>query len=232
MSFFTKVLSIIVASTVNWCVLFQMKILFSANSIHISIICALVTIFFLQLDQTGWAAVINCPATPFTCNGTSGDDIIFAYYPSGNFIHGLAGNDYILGTGTNPNYLFGDEGNDILIGSAGNDALYGGLGNDRYDGGDGADTIYDESHLVGSLVSNDDIISGDGGDDFIASGEGIDKIQGGPGNDMIYPGGYIHRDFSPDGINCGSSTSDKLFDFYSGDGDTANNCEFVLDADY
>ena len=125
-----------------------MKILFGTNSRHISIICALaVTIFFLHLEQTSWGAVINCPATPFTCNGTSGDDIIIASYPSGNFIHGLTGNDYILGAGNNPNYLFGDEGNDILIGSAGNDALNGGLGNDRYDGGDGADTIYDQPHL-------------------------------------------------------------------------------------
>ena len=54
-----------------------------------------VTILFSFLDQTGWAAVIHCSATITVCNGTSGDDIIFASFPSGSFIHGLAGNDYI-----------------------------------------------------------------------------------------------------------------------------------------
>ncbi|MDW0148423.1 MAG: hypothetical protein QOK59_07040 [Nitrososphaeraceae archaeon] len=73
------------------------------------------TILFSILDQTGWAAVINCPSTPTDCNGTSGDDIMLGNY-SGSFMHGLAGNDYMLGFG-GPNYMWGDDGNDILLGS-------------------------------------------------------------------------------------------------------------------
>ena len=191
---------------------------------------AIITATLLTLTgQTILAAVINCPVAG-VCRGTSGDDIIFAAYPSGSFIEGLAGNDYILGTGTNPNYIYGGDGNDILVGSVGNDVLYGGRGNDKYDAGLGDDTIFDEPYIVGSLISNDDMISGGYGDDWIVSGEGIDRINGGPGNDQIYPYAYTIRDFSTDSVDCGSGM-DFVYDFYSGDMETPIYCENISNQD-
>ncbi|HEY9490551.1 MAG TPA: hypothetical protein VIP56_01095, partial [Nitrososphaeraceae archaeon] len=72
-----------------------------------------IAILFLHLDQTSWAAVIYCPATTAVCNGTTGDDTIFAI-TANLVIHGLGGNDNIFGYGYGHNYIFGDDGNDML----------------------------------------------------------------------------------------------------------------------
>jgi len=196
----------------------------------ISSITGVAVILLFSLDQTSWAAVINCPPTPTVCNGTSGDDIMFASL-SGSFMHGLAGNDYILASGTNPNYIWGDDGNDILFGAVGNDRLEGGRGNDKYDGYSGDDTILDMPYIEGSLVNNDDLISGGPGNDYILSGEGLDRIYGGSGNDQIYPSAGNSRDFSYDFIDCGPDINDRLAFFFSSDGETAMNCEYVQDMD-
>jgi len=198
----------------------------------ISLISALgIAILFLHLDQTSWAALIGCSDTIIACNGTSDDDIIYGS-SNGNVIHGLGGNDYIISYGSayRSSIINGDEGNDILIGSDLNDVLYGGIGNDYYDGGRGDDTI-SEALLseTGIVASDNDVISGGEGDDFIDSGLGADMIHSGPGNDQIMPDGY-HRDFSIDTIDCGSD-NDRLFLFYSSDGDTQSNCETVNDQD-
>ena len=189
------------------------------------------TILYSILVQTSWAAVIHCPDTTAVCNGTSGDDIIIGPYSTGGTIHGLAGNDYIIGSLSSdaPNYIWGENGNDIIIGGHGNDGLFGGLGNDKYDGFYGDDTIYEDSLIEGSLVSNDDVISSGPGDDYIVAGEGSDKIHTGPGNDLIFTSAHF-RDFSYDSLDCGSG-SDQVLIFNSGDGDTAFNCEVIYDND-
>jgi len=50
-------------------------------------------------------------------------------------------------------------------------------------------------------------------------------------NDQIYPNAYSHRDFSYDFIDCGPDAGDRLYRFYSSDGETASNCENVQDID-
>jgi Ca2+-binding RTX toxin-like protein len=206
--------------------------LFAPNLRLVSLMVVVaVTFLFSLLEQTSWAAVIKCPATSAVCNGTSGDDIIFAADSGGSPIHGLAGNDYIIGSGIKPNYIWGEDGNDILVGSAGNDYLNAGKGNDRYEGGDGSDSIVDIPYVEGSLVNNDDTISGGVGDDWILSGEGVDRIYGGGGNDQIYPNTWNHRDFSYDFVDCGSGTGDRVFYGYSSDAEGFSNCEFVMDQD-
>lgn len=206
-----------------------MSVFLRENLKQISLMSAVgITILFLHLDQTSWAAFIYCPATTGTCNGTTGDDVMIGAWGAAFIFHGLAGNDYIVAHGfaDKNSYIYGDDGNDILIGGAGNDGLYGGQGNDRYDGSYGSDTIVED---WGQLVSSDDVISGDEGDDFIISGEGLDKIYGGPGNDRIYANPYVHRDFSFDSVNCGSDTDEV--EFYSGDGEVVSNCESAKDHD-
>lgn len=188
-----------------------------------------ITILFLHPDQTSWAAVVHCPTTTLECNGTPVDDIIFGN--SGiNIIHGLAGNDYLFGSGYSTDYIYGDDGNDIIIGSMGNDALFGGRGSDKYDGDRGDDTITEDDTSIGSFDNNNDIMSGGEGNDYLYSGYGEDSINGGPGRDYTYPNGY-NRDFSYDSVNCGEGTEDFLFAFYSGDGETATNCEVLWDQD-
>lgn len=46
---------------------------------------------------------------------------------------------------------------------------------------------------------------------------------------MILPNGF-NRDFSFDSANCGSDAGDRIF-IYSGDGDTAINCEIISNFD-
>ena len=211
---------------------FTNKDIFSSNFKLISLLTAVsVTMLFSLVDQTGWAAVIECPHGVAICNGTDEDDLITGTTDDA-VIHGLGGNDYIIGWALN-NFIYGDDGNDTLIGGNYHDGLYGGNGSDSYDGRDGHDTIYEDYHNEGSFVNNDDIISGGIGHDFIFSGEGSDKINGGPGSDFIKPS-PDWRDFSPDVINCGSSGSapDAVNSFYSGDGDTAAlNCELIQTQD-
>lgn len=190
----------------------------------ISIITAVSVTILLSLSQTGWAAVVFCPATP-VCNGTSGDDMMFGA-GANQIIHGLEGNDYIRASASSN--IWGDDGDDTLIGAAGNDYLDGGMGNDRYDGGYGADTIWENNLNPGDLVNNKDVISGGEGDDYIQSGSDADRIAGGPGNDYIYSNGF-NRDFSFDSVNCGAGT-DRI-EIYSNDGDTATNCEAITDFD-
>lgn len=183
---------------------------------------------FSLLDQFGWAAVVTCQVGVPICNGTDSDDIIFGISDD-TVIHGLGGNDYIIGYSDGDNVIWGDDGDDILIGGYHHDALLGGLGSDRYDGLADDDTITEEYHSLGSLINNDDIISGGEGSDFIWSGEGFDRIDGGMGADSISPNPY-YRDFSTDIVNCGAD-NDQVTNFYSGDGETATNCEFVGDND-
>jgi Ca2+-binding RTX toxin-like protein len=164
---------------------------------HVSLIIAVSATILFWFDQISWADTIHCPNnTTATCYGTSEDDMIFGPTGTGGTIHGLGGNDYIIGAQDweASNYIWGDDGNDILIGGRGNDGLYGGRGNDSYDGWFGDDTIVEDYHIQGSLVSNDDVISGGEGADYIQAGEGIDRIHGGPGADAIWPNG-AHRDF-------------------------------------
>ena len=175
----------------------------------------------LLLEQTAWADIIQCSGTVI-CNGTSGDDIMFGAGPI-TIIHGLAGNDIITGNSPAEDYIYGDEGNDILYGTERNDYLNGGLGNDLYDGWYGDDTIIDEAWAVNPFASNVDVVSGGFGNDYITTGFGIDKIHGGPGDDLITPNGYL-RDFSVDTVDCGSGANDRV-GIYSGDSDSAINCE-------
>ena len=109
---------------------FTNKDIFRSNFKLISLITAVsVTMLFSLVDQTSWAAVINCPPGAAQCNGTADDDIITAT-TDGTIIHGLGGNDYITGAWSGINNIFGEDGNDILIGGIRNDTLYGGKGND------------------------------------------------------------------------------------------------------
>ena len=200
--------------------------------VSLMVILAVIFLFTIS-DQTGRAAVINCPPMnyPAVCNGTSGDDIIYGQYAPDAMVHGLEGNDYIMGhLSSTHSYIYGDEGNDTLIGGPGNDVLYGGSGSDKMDGAGGMDTILEWDYpLISSLTNNNDIISGGQGDDMVQSGRGFDRIHGGPGNDRIWPNGNA-RDFSFDIIDCGSG-SDQAFILNSGDGDNATNCEVVEDFD-
>lgn len=192
-----------------------------------------VSLLLSMTYQTGWAAVIICPATGAICNGTSGDDIMYGTSTSQNIIHGLGGNDYLIASSSGFNQLWADDGNDILVGGYGTDVLLGGRGNDKYDGYWDDDSILEDTAtggVVGTLTNNDDIISGGEGNDYIDSGEGSDRIQGGPGDDVIYLDG-IRRDFSFDSVNCGSGTGDKIYLFYSGDNDIATNCEVIWNLD-
>jgi Ca2+-binding RTX toxin-like protein len=125
--------------------------------------------------------------------------------------------------------MFGDDGNDVLYGTERNDGLYGGIGNDKYDGAYGDDTIVDHSYVESPFASNDDVISGGYGTEYIESGYGKDRIHGGPGDELIYPNGS-YRDFSTDVVDCGAGTVDRVA-IYSGDGDTAVNCEQVENYD-
>lgn len=185
-------------------------------------------ILLFSVDQSSWADIIFCqPPTPGQCNGTPRDDIIYGWE---HVIFGRAGNDYIQTAGSDPNYIFGGDGNDRLLGSSGNDGLYGGAGIDYYDGGGGSDTILEEVLGEATLVFSNDVISGGEGDDWIDPALGSDRIHGGPGNDQIYPNGY-YRDFSFDTVNCGAGTGDRIFNSYSGDGDTIVNCEQITDFD-
>lgn len=112
--------------------------------------------------------------------------------------------------------------------------MEGGRGNDKYDGWYGDDTIVEDTAfdgIQGTLINNNDIISGGEGDDFIISGEGFDRISGGPGADSISLSNYNWRDFSSDIVNCGEGIYDWVYAFHSSDGETATNCEHVVDYD-
>jgi Ca2+-binding RTX toxin-like protein len=63
------------------------------------------------------------------------------------------GNDRLFG-GTGADRIYGDAGDDIVQGEAGNDYLYGNAGMDRFvfDPGNGADTIYDFTNDVDTLL--------------------------------------------------------------------------------
>jgi Ca2+-binding RTX toxin-like protein len=210
--------------------------IFGSNFKLISLMAALTAAMLYTLSyQTGWAAVINCPNTTPECIGTSGDDVIIGSSSQPyNSIQGLGGNDYIQGRSIDANWLFGGDGNDILIGDQGRDYMEGGRGNDKYDGWYGDDTIIETTSfngIQGTLINNDDVISGGEGDDFIISGEGFDRISGGPGADSISASNYNWRDFSADIVNCGEGIYDWVYAFHSADGETATNCEHVVDYD-
>jgi Ca2+-binding RTX toxin-like protein len=195
---------------------FQLKRFYSSKLKLILLITGVSVTFLFSFGQTGWADIIQCDDTVLVCNGTAGDDIIFGGGPT-NVIHGLGGNDIITGNGPGADYMYGEDGNDILYGTERNDGLYG------------DDTIIDESWAVSPFVSNVDIISGGFGNDYILSGFGVDSIHGGPGDELIYPNGY-YRDFSVDIVDCGAGAGDRIA-IYSGDGDTAVNCEQVENYD-
>ena len=205
-----------------------MKRFFSSKVKLISLITAVSVTFLFSFGQTGWAAIISCDPNVLICNGTAGDDIIFGSGPT-NVIHGLGGNDKITGNGPGEDYMYGEDGNDVLYGTERNDGLYGGIGNDKYDGAFGDDTIVDESYVESPFVNNDDVISGGYGTEYIDSGYGKDRIHAGPGDELIYPNGS-YRDFSADTVDCGSGAGDRIA-IYSGDGDTAVNCEQVENYD-
>jgi Ca2+-binding RTX toxin-like protein len=63
------------------------------------------------------------------------------------------GNDRLFG-GTGADRIYGDAGDDIVQGEAGNDYLYGNAGMDRFvfDPGNGADTIYDFTNDVDTML--------------------------------------------------------------------------------
>jgi len=99
-------------------------------------------------DGTSWDFVRMAEEA---VKGTSGNDIIYTFYPGnlsragdgndsvyggsgGDTLHGDAGNDY-LSSGTGTDYVYGDTGNDILVSSAGGAGFHeldGGLGDDIY----------------------------------------------------------------------------------------------------
>lgn len=194
----------------------------------ICLITAVPVIVLFSLDQTSWAAIFACPPiADKICFGTPQDDIIIGTSDNAQ-IYGLEGNDYILGSPADHNYIWGGDGNDILIGGGLSDGLYGGNGSDKYDGRFGDDTILEESGPQNYKNSND-IVSGGRGDDYIFTGGGADSINGGPDDDLIYPNPY-HRDFSTDSVDCGSGW-DSVGVYYSGDGETANYCEFISNND-
>jgi Ca2+-binding RTX toxin-like protein len=205
-----------------------MKRFYSSKLRLISLITVVSVTFLFSFGQPGWANIIQCDGSVLICNGTPGDDIIFGGGAS-NVIHGLGGNDKITGNGPGADYMFGDDGNDVLYGTERNDGLYGGIGNDKYDGAYGDDTIVDESWVASPFVSNDDFISGGYGTEYIESGYGKDRIHAGPGDELIYPNGS-YRDFSADIVDCGFGAGDRIA-IYSGDGDTAVNCEEVENYD-
>lgn len=80
-------------------------------------------------------------------NGTSGNDMIFAFRGN-DIINAKAGNDCIvadqgndyISAGEGQDVAFGDNGNDIINGGRGNDTLYAGKGNDILDGEGGIDS--------------------------------------------------------------------------------------------
>lgn len=185
--------------------------------------------FVFSVNQTGWAAIINC-ANISSCNGTSSDDIIIDNSVNGGaFVHAGEGNDIIIGNPAYQSYLYGGPGNDTIIGGAKNDVINGELGNDRIEGGLGADTIFEGQNSIHERFEGDDDISGGPGDDFIAAGGGSDRIFGGPGDDILGSSSY-NRDFVKDEVDCGSGM-DTVTQFYSGDGDTAVYCETINNSD-
>jgi hypothetical protein len=60
----------------------------------ISLITLASVALIFSSEQISWAAFIRCPSNVNTCNGTAGDDIIFANSDNKN-IQGLGGNDWI-----------------------------------------------------------------------------------------------------------------------------------------
>jgi Ca2+-binding RTX toxin-like protein len=207
-----------------------MKRFFSSKVKLISLITVVTVTFLFSFGQAGWAAVIQCPTATQTCNGTSGDDMIFGASNIESIIHGLGGNDYLISAGPTPDQLWGDEGNDTLLGSFFNDYMNGGAGNDKYDGYFGNDIIQEYVTNDGLYVPNNDVISGGEGNDWIDAARGSDIIHSGPGDDFIYPDDS-YRDFSLDRVDCGEGAVDRIPSFHSGDGDTTVNCEFIANYD-
>lgn len=67
----------------------------------------------------------------FTVNGSSGTDIIKAFFHTGNTINGGGGNDQIRG-GLQGDTINGGDGNDKIVGFYGSDTITGGAGADQF----------------------------------------------------------------------------------------------------
>ena len=113
--------------------------------------------------------------------GSSGDDVLTAYWTSGSVeISGEGGDDSLAG-GTGNDTLNGGTGNDHLQGDKGNDSLAGGTGADTLQGNDGDDLLLGEA--------GDDLLEGGNGNDTLYGGAGADVLLGEDGDDLIYVDG-------------------------------------------
>ncbi len=112
-------------------------------------------------------------------------------------LKGTNNNNVIKGLGTHESPNWGD----LIQGHGGKDTLDGDQGGDKIEGGDG-----------------DDAVNGDAGNDQVIGGSGNDHISTGPGNDLVRA-----VDNQEDHIDCGQSTSDKVY--YDRNLDILSDCE-------
>lgn len=125
--------------------------------------------------------------------GTSGDDIITAFF-----------NDNLIVAGEGDDTIRTGAGDDILIGGAGADTLEGGMGSDTAsyvnatngvaaslsDGGLSGDAAGDSYEDIENLTGSafDDYLVGDSGDNVLDGGAGDDLLVGGAGADTLIGG--------------------------------------------
>ena len=150
-----------------------------------------------------------------TINGSSGDDIIFAY-GGDDKINGKGGNDIVCaGPGNDTinledgddivdtgggddkvnaeggdNTVFAPAGNNIINGGNGVDTVLAGPGNDTANtkGGDDVVDLGDGDNTANTSSGNDLVITG-AGDDVLNLGSGDDSGTAGAGDDRINAGG-------------------------------------------
>ena len=105
-------------------------------------------------DSPGWDNVVN---------GNKGDDNLWGYNASRDFLRGGKDNDYITGQSNGNDFLLGDAGDDRVFGSvSGNNIVRGGKGNDYLQGGTG-----DKRDLLLGDFGKDAMRGGGGSDFFV-----------------------------------------------------------------
>ena len=180
-------------------------------------------------------------------NGTSGNNVIFAYGGDDNIyahggddvIKGGGGNDEITG-GLGADYIFGDAGVDIAsyVGSAGGVWVDLASGQGFFNEAQG-DVLNGIENLKGShygdvLIGDDgaNMLRGFDGDDVLKGGGGDDYVRGDFGNDTLMGGAgadYLWGNFGNDTLDGGAD--DDILDGVAGNdtmsGGTGNDVYYA-----
>jgi Ca2+-binding RTX toxin-like protein len=123
-------------------------------------------------DGTAWSASdISSKLGVAAGTGTSGDDLLAAWWGENGALHGLAGDDLLIGS----------SDDNVLDGGPGNDTVNGGLGSDVYlfDLGGGQDTVEEtggslDAVRFGAGIASTDIVLTRSAYDLVLSIRGTD----------------------------------------------------------